>query len=145
MSKSCQPLRGVWIIVADSLRHRLQPERGLICAQKKSWRDWISVGRHSSLAGEQCWCEHDVSLRGDQGLRMKGTAALSSVFGWLRAAVGAIVDMLICIRLARALGVQRRPRGVAPFKIEAKGRASRQPFYADTYPYIIGTTVHINR
>lgn len=62
------------------------------------------MGRHGSLAGEQCWCEHDVSLRGDQGLRMKGTAALSSVFGRLRAAVGAIVDTLICIRLAGALG-----------------------------------------
>lgn len=46
--------------------------------------------------------EHDVSPRGDQGLRMKGTAASSSVFGRLRAAVGAIVDMLICIRLAGA-------------------------------------------
>ena len=53
---------------------------------------------------DQCWGEHDVSLRGDQGLRMKGMAALSSVFGRLRAAVGTIVDMLICIHLAVALG-----------------------------------------
>lgn len=35
---------------------------------------------------------------------MKGTAALSSVFGRLRAAVGTIVDRLICIRLAGAPG-----------------------------------------
>lgn len=73
---------------------------------------------------------------------MKGTAALSSVFGRLRAAVGTIVDMLICIRLAGAPGRQRRPRGAALFKMEAKGRASRHPVYADTYPYIICTTVH---
>ena len=33
------------------------------------------------FGGDQCWCEHDVSLRGDQGLRMKGAAASSSVFG----------------------------------------------------------------
>lgn len=56
------------------------------------------------FGGDQCWGEHDVSLRRDQGLRMKGTAALSSVFGRLRAAVGTIVDMLICIRLAGAPG-----------------------------------------
>lgn len=35
---------------------------------------------------------------------MKGTAALSSVFGRLCAAVGTIVDELICIRLAGAPG-----------------------------------------
>lgn len=44
----------------------------------------------------------------------------------------------------RSSGRQCRPRGVAPFKTEAKGRASRHPFYADTYPYIIWTTVHIS-
>lgn len=56
------------------------------------------------VGGDQCWGEHDVSLRGDQGLRMKGTAASSSVFGRLCAAVGTIVDVLICIRLAGTLG-----------------------------------------
>lgn len=45
----------------------------------------------------------------------------------------------------RSSGRQCRPRGVASFKTEAKGRASRQPFYADTYPYIIWTAVHISR
>lgn len=29
------------------------------------------------VGGGACWCEHDASLRGDQRLRMKGTAALS--------------------------------------------------------------------
>lgn len=97
------------------------------------------------FGGDQCWCEHDVSLRGDQGLRMKGTAASSSVFGRLCAAVGTIVDMLICIRLAGAPARHRRPRGVALFKMEAKGRASRHPASADTYPYILSTTVHSGR
>lgn len=37
---------------------------------------------------------------------------------------------------------QHRPRGAAPFKMEAKGQASKHSVYADTYPYIIWTTVH---
>lgn len=42
----------------------------------------------------------------------------------------------------RSSGRQHRPRGAALFKIEAKGRASKHPVYADTYPYIICTAVH---
>lgn len=92
------------LVTADPVPHRLQPERGLICVQRKAEGIGYLWGDMALWRGEQCWCEHDVSLRGDQGLRMKGTAALSSVFGRLRAAVGAIVDTLICIRLAGALG-----------------------------------------
>lgn len=93
--------------ILDTLSNapKSQAKGSSVCIEQ-SWGGEGGLGREATwfFGGDQCWGEHDVSLRGDQGLQMKGMAALSSVFGRLRAAVGTIVDMLICIRLAGTPG-----------------------------------------
>lgn len=56
--------------------------------------------------------------------------------------MSAIEDILICIRLAGAPGGRTGQEECPPFKMEAKGQASKHPLHAVTYPYIIFTIVH---
>lgn len=93
--------------ILDTLSNPLKKQaKGSSLCGEKSCREWAFWGWEAAwlFGGEQRWGERDVSLRGDQGLRFKAMTALSSVFGRLRAAVSAIVDKLICIRLAAAPG-----------------------------------------
>lgn len=144
MSKSCQPRGGVWIIAADSVQHSLQPERGLICEQRKAegigylWGD-IALWRGSSVVWTWCVIERRSGVKDERDGRLV-------LCLWPTAcSCGRHCGHAHLHTFGRSSGRQCRPRGVAPFKTEAKGRASRQPFYADTYPYIIWTTVHISR
>lgn len=80
-----------------------QAKDSSVCVEK-SCREWVSGpgGDIVLWRGPVLGWTWRVTER-DQGLRMKETSALSSVFGRLRAAVGTIVTTLICIHLAGAL------------------------------------------
>jgi len=95
-----------------------------------------------SFGGEQCWVEHDVSLRGGSGVMDERDGRLVLCL-WLTAcSCEHHCGHAHLHTFGRSSRRQNRPRGADIFKMEAKGQASKHPVYTDTYPYIISTTVN---
>lgn len=95
------------------------------------------------LAGEQCWGEHDVSLR--RGSRVTDERDGRLVLCLWPDCVQLWAPLWTCSfayvwqeRPGGGTGQEERPL----FKMEAKGRANKHTVYADTYPCIICTTAH---